>query len=107
MSRKPLSAPGIHISVSAETLAELKNIYSDLEKQLHHLQAECEICGKCCHFHSYGHELRLTQLELAYLIACQGLRRPSRDGVCPYLVETRCTARDGRRTMGGAARRGV
>ena len=96
MSKKSLAVPGIHISVSADTLAELKNIYHDLEKQLFRIQVECEICGECCHFHSYGHELRLTQLELAYLIACHGFRRPVREGICPYLEETRCTARDGR-----------
>lgn len=96
MSQKPLFAPDIQLAVSAEILAELKKIYNDLEAQLRNIGAECEICGKCCHFHSYDHELRLTQLELAYLITHHGLRRPTRDGVCPYLEENRCTARDGR-----------
>jgi Fe-S-cluster containining protein len=93
---KLVSNAGADLSVSTETLTELKKIYADLERDLTDLQVACETCGECCHFSSFGHALRLTQLELAYLITHHGLRRPVQDGVCPYLEGTRCAARLGR-----------
>lgn len=96
MSSKLVSPAGTELSVSAEILEELKKIYVDLERDLSDLRVECEACGKCCHFDSFDHELRLTQLELSYLIACHGIRRPVREGVCPYLEDERCAARLGR-----------
>jgi Fe-S-cluster containining protein len=87
------------LAVSAEILEELKSIYVDLERDLNGLPGACEACGECCHFASFDHELRLTELELAYLIDCHGLRRPVREGICPYLEDARCVARLGR-TLG-------
>ncbi|MCP4200218.1 MAG: hypothetical protein GY762_24000 [Proteobacteria bacterium] len=96
MPSKLLSSAGTVLAISAEILEELKKIYVALDRDLSAVQGACEACGECCHFASYDHELRLTELELAYLIACHGLRRPVREGVCPYLEDTRCVARLGR-----------
>jgi Fe-S-cluster containining protein len=96
VSSKLVSLADTDFSVSAEILEQLKQIYVDLERDLSDLRVACEGCGRCCHFASFDHELRLTQLELSYLIACHGFRRPVEDGVCPYLEQEQCGARLGR-----------
>ena len=77
-------------------LEGLKKIYEELEIALSGPGRECERCGDCCRFASFGHQLRVTEPELAYLIAEHGARRPVEPGVCPYLCNNRCEARQGR-----------
>jgi Fe-S-cluster containining protein len=74
----------------------LEAIYRDLDREIEGLGVECAACGECCHLDAYGHELWLTDLELAYLAHRCGLRAPTVPGVCPYLEQGRCAARAGR-----------
>lgn len=74
----------------------LIGIYRDLDRELKEMGAVCEACGRCCRLASFGHELWLTDVELAYLIETRGVRAPREPGVCPYLESGACTAREGR-----------
>jgi hypothetical protein len=77
-------------------LEGLSTIYRDLDADLGRLEAACSGCGDCCHLGAYGHELWLTNLELAALVAATGARAPVVPGVCPYLEDGHCAARNGR-----------
>ncbi len=74
----------------------LTKIYEDLDRDLESLCCECQSCGDCCSFNDFDHELWLTQIELQFLISNHGLRRPIHDGICPYMNNGLCDARDGR-----------
>ena len=74
----------------------MSELYVELEKELEHLGPSCVACGACCRFAEYDHEMWLTNLELAYLLGKHGLRRETQKGVCPYLEDDQCTAREGR-----------
>ncbi len=58
--------------------------------------AACEACGRCCRLASFGHELWLTEVELSYLLETRGAEAPREPGVCPYMENGACTAREGR-----------
>ena len=54
----------------------------------------CRACGECCHFDKYGHTPYTSGLEVDYILHNAG--RPeiaAEKGVCPYLVDNRCTVR--------------
>ena len=82
-------------SVSEAELKSLAEIYEQLSQDLLD-GSPCRSCGDCCNFEKFGHELRVTHIELFYLIQKHGLRRPKKEGVCPYLEDGLCIARDGR-----------
>lgn len=85
-------------SVSEAEFEGLAKIYRQLEEDLLE-SSQCRSCGDCCNFKRFDHELRVTHIELLYLIQKHGLRRPERGGVCPYLEDGLCVAREGR-TLG-------
>jgi hypothetical protein len=74
----------------------LTAIYEGVEAELRAAGAACAACGRCCRFAEYGHELWLTNAELAYLHARHGRREAAAPGACPYLDGDRCAARAGR-----------
>ncbi len=77
--------------------SDLTVLYRDLDEELRRYRhPECETCGQCCCFTEWGHELWVTQFELDLLISEHGLRRPTGEGVCPYLSDGLCQARSGR-----------
>ena len=91
----------IHLGNTTYTANEaaqkgLARIYWDLSKDLEGNPTPCLSCGDCCDFKKFDHEIRLTHIELLFLINNHGLKRPLGDGVCPYLKEGRCGARVGR-----------
>ena len=72
------------------------NLYEALDAQLRILGVTCRACGDCCDLNRFGHELWLSNLELAYLLDSAKPGSCPVDGVCPYLLEGKCTARVGR-----------
>ena len=75
----------------------IQNIYAQAQKRTAALGGICEASGRCCSFREFGHELWLTNLELAYLVETHGVSQPGENGICPYLdAERKCGARDGR-----------
>ena len=79
-----------------EAFRELEAVYADLERELAALRPRCELSGRCCRFKAFDHQLWTTDLELDYLLA--HAERPSTlpDGVCPWLKDGLCSARDHR-----------
>jgi Fe-S-cluster containining protein len=74
----------------------LGELYGALEAELAFIGAACEACGRCCRFSEFGHQLWLTDAELAYLVARHGVRARADHSVCPYLEDGKCSAHDGR-----------
>jgi hypothetical protein len=81
-----------------EAFRELEAVYADLERELAERRPRCELSSRCCRFREYGHQLWTSVLELDYLRARSGPppEGASAEGVCPYLKEGRCGAREGR-----------
>ena len=75
---------------------EITNLYEALDAQLRILEATCRACGDCCDLNRFGHELWLSNLELAYLLDSAKPGSTPADGVCPYRLDGKCTARVGR-----------
>lgn len=96
MSRAAAPLPAPFLIADEHLLDALERLYRDLGRELERLGASCEACGECCRLAEYGHELWLTDLELAYLVHHVAPRAPVVPGVCPYLEDGRCAARDGR-----------
>ena len=77
--------------------AGLDEIYAGLESNHRRAGASCRACGACCRLAEWGHELRVTPLELALFADRHVLRSPTVYDVCPYLAgDGRCAARAGR-----------
>ncbi|MBN2342687.1 MAG: hypothetical protein JXX29_16710 [Deltaproteobacteria bacterium] len=74
----------------------LETIYLALAEEQAQLGIPCHRCGRCCNFSDYDHQLWATTIELAYLIETAGQKSIVHDGICPYLHQHQCTARDGR-----------
>ena len=75
----------------------IQDIYARAQERTAALGGVCEASGRCCHFKKFGHQLWLTNLELALLVECHGARPPRSHGAFPYLTDDdKCSARDGR-----------
>lgn len=96
MSRPPSPLPDPITRTDEQLLRAIDRIYRELDQDLEQSGSSCAACGDCCHLVDYGHELWLTEYELAYLFETCGVRAPSTPGVCPYLEQGRCAARAGR-----------
>ena len=80
-----------------EAFRELEALYADLERELAALRPKCGLSGRCCRFKDFGHQLWTTDLELDYLRArAGGPSSPAPEGVCPWLKDGRCSAREHR-----------
>jgi hypothetical protein len=73
---------------------ELDSIYAELEEELSRLAPPCKACGQCCHFHTFGHVLYSSNIEVEYILKNAGLPTTyTQEGVCPYLANNLCTIR--------------
>jgi hypothetical protein len=77
-------------------LGELAALYAELERELAQHAPRCELSGRCCDFERFGHQLFATSLEVSYLRRSGPEPREPDAALCPYWVERRCTAREGR-----------
>jgi Fe-S-cluster containining protein len=78
---------------------ELREIYATLDSEVTRLAPICQVSGRCCRFHEYGHTLFLSEPELEYLL--REAPAPVRDlddgETCPWQDRSgRCTARGAR-----------
>lgn len=96
MPRDPLPLTGPPPPLDAAGRGALRVLYAGLERSLAAAGASCRACGDCCRLVEWGHELRVSPLELALFADGYPLRAPSDPGVCPYLEDGRCGAREGR-----------
>jgi len=78
-----------------QLLKRTAKIYDWLDSEIRKsvsLAGQCDACGKCCDFKSFGHHLFVTTPELIYLAAELGDKnvRPMPTGRCPYNIEGKC-----------------
>lgn len=83
-------------SLSDDLRRDLVSLYEQLRLDLSRAGATCNASGRCCRFHQYDHQLWLTNVELTHLLDTAGPPPAAAAGVCPYLKEGLCTAREGR-----------
>ena len=93
--------PGIAVVPAPEAreraFAALEALYAELEVVVRRSAAVCIRRGVCCRFEDAGHELFASALEADYAAARHpDAPPPEAEGRCPYHVEGRCTAREGR-----------
>lgn len=86
-------------TLCTELQNSIRVLYSKLTQEQSTLDVNCHKCGQCCNFAKYDHQLWASTLELAFLAAEEGLRTVVEPGVCPYMVNSQCSARNGR-TLG-------
>lgn len=96
MSRSPAPLPLPLPRLDPTLIQALEQLYAELELELRALDASCDACGDCCHLVAAGHELWLTDVELAYLLRSAGPPPRTAEGRCPYLDGARCGVRAGR-----------
>ncbi|OQA02663.1 MAG: hypothetical protein BWY69_00936 [Planctomycetes bacterium ADurb.Bin401] len=82
------------LNVNSEICSQVSEIYAWLDSQIKSMNVDCSGCGKCCDFGSFGHKLFVTSPELLYF--CENSKPPKKmsTGVCPYMEDYKCTARD-------------
>lgn len=75
--------------------AALRTLYQTIDADITGRNPTCWLSGKCCHFETYGHQLWVTALEVAWALNESGARLGTNhqhvDG-CPFQVDKLCTA---------------
>lgn len=81
----------------------LQQVYRCLEDRIAQRGAVCWASGRCCHFDSFGHDLYVTGLEVAWVLRQvehgSGIEvqdwsaRVTIDGPCPFQVNKLCSVR--------------
>ncbi len=73
----------------------VREVYYYLDQVVAAAGAECDNCGKCCDFDSYGHRLYVTTLEmLNFFRGVKGQKVKPVQGRCWYQNEDGCGARE-------------
>ncbi|MDD5305824.1 MAG: hypothetical protein PHU25_00745 [Deltaproteobacteria bacterium] len=93
MGRLPSPLPRPVNPLDTRIRQALAALYDELDRETSRRGWECSACGSCCRFREYGHELWLTDVELAFLVDGAGSREVRDDGACPYLDGDACAAR--------------
>jgi hypothetical protein len=79
---------------ASEICGKVKKIYDWLDSQLADVADKCGACGNCCDFENFGHKLFITSPELLYFKINVKDLKPMPIGVCPYMQDNKCTARE-------------
>jgi len=76
-----------------EIAGAVVEVYDWIDSQISQNPAQCDMCGKCCDFESYGHRLFVTSCELIYFAVKldPDKIRPMPTGRCPYNIDGKCT----------------
>ncbi|MCA9000936.1 MAG: YkgJ family cysteine cluster protein [Planctomycetes bacterium] len=93
--------PGIRVEPTPENreaaFRALAALYDELQKEIDAIGPACAMSGLCCRFEEAGHELFAGALETDYARTMHpDPPEPEAPGRCPYHVQGRCTAREGR-----------
>ena len=73
---------------------EVKQIYDRLDTDISEIAGQCTACGNCCDFERFGHRLFIASPELLYFKTNIKDLKPMHVGVCPYMQDNKCTARE-------------
>ena len=75
-------------------LAELEDLYAQVDEQIDQLRPKCLGGGACCRFDLAGHRLYVSTIELALLTTDSPCNPEKLSlGRCPYQQGPRCTTR--------------
>ena len=100
------TCPGIRLRLDetrAEAFRRLEAVYAELEELLAAVRPVCIARGVCCRFEEADHVLYATGPEADYAAAKKPhAPAPEAEGRCPYHVEGKCTAREGRPSAAAA-----
>lgn len=77
--------------IPRQALDELVALYAELDRRLASLGAECRQCGSCCDFARNDYQLYASTIERVLVVSRHGLPRLTRDGVCGFQADGRCT----------------
>lgn len=82
-------------SQDAAFLQAVKAVFDSVDTQVGATAPVCINRGACCRFESYGHDLFVTSVELAYFVGCsdEELLAPPDRSFCPYQQGGKCVAR--------------
>ena len=75
-----------------EVIRRVEKIYKWLDEQLA-AKFDCDTCGNCCDFESFGHRLYVTPPEMMYFadkLGSKNIRRMTTSRCC-YQVEGKCS----------------
>lgn len=77
--------------------AMLPAFFADLDAEIAEATPVCQLSGRCCRFHEYGHTLFLSRIESEFLFKKPLPDEFAVDGSsCPYQEGLICTARENR-----------
>ena len=74
----------------------VEEVYVALDRRIAARVPRCINRGQCCKFDSFGHNLFVTSVELAYFMGRREGPLLAGAGSCPYHQRGRCTARRAR-----------
>jgi Fe-S-cluster containining protein len=77
-----------------QLIQKVSELYGWLDEQTLNLELRiqnCNACGNCCDFDSYGHRLYVTTPELIYLADKLGTLKQMTSSRCPYQVDNKCS----------------
>jgi len=79
-------------------MSEVQSFYASLDGEVGSHTPGCTNRGACCKFESFGHDLFVTTVELAYFLGCSTgeLLAPVDRSFCPYQQAGQCVARSSR-----------
>ncbi len=95
---------GVGPETSEGVFRELRALYAELDREIgsvlqENAAASCRACGECCGFPPQGPVLYATAPERELLTQTPPPPGTYPEGACPYLRESKCTARE-RRPVG-------
>lgn len=80
-----------------ELRARVLKVYTAVDAAVAAAGPRCEASGRCCRFTEYGHTLFLSQFEAGILLeSAPPFESPVSRDVCPFQVNSLCTARNER-----------
>jgi hypothetical protein len=80
-----------------ELKRQLPALYDELARDIAAAAPVCEVSGRCCRFHEYGHTLFISRPEAELLFGSEWPAGATIDeATCPYQVGGLCTAREQR-----------
>ena len=77
-------------------LAQLGEIYEQVDAALAEAGVTCNACGRCCRFDLMAHRLYASAGEIAYLLTAEPPADAAEAPRCLYHVEPACLARETR-----------
>ncbi len=79
-----------------DVFTELSLIYDRVTTHINKQNLICNMRGVCCDFYKTDHRLYATKLEIDYMLFCSSKPIGVAPKKCPWFLDGRCNARQGR-----------